>query len=150
MTLVKRNGSLLHPLPLLFDDFFNKDFFNWGNQNYSATNTTVPSVNIRETGDYYEVEVAAPGMAREDFAVELDGNTLSIRSEKNNRRESHEEDRYVLKEYNFQSFHRTFNLQKDVVDTEKIQAKYADGILQLLIPKKEEAKQKPPRRIQIA
>lgn len=150
MTLVKRNGSLLHPLPLLFDDFFNRDFFTWGNQNHSSTNTTIPSVNIRETGEHYEVEVAAPGMAREDFLVELDGNTLSIRSEKNNRREENEDSRYVLKEYNFQSFQRTFNLQKDVVDTEKIQAKYADGILQLLIPKKEEAKQKPPKRIQIA
>lgn len=147
MTLVKRNGSLMSPLPLLFDDFFNRDFFHWGNQNYSPTNTTVPSVNIRETGEHYAVEVAAPGMSKEDFTVELDGNTLTIRSEKTSR---HEDDRYVLKEYSFQSFQRTFDLQKEVVDTEKIEAKYADGILKLLIPKKEEAKQKPPRRIQIA
>lgn len=150
MTLVKRNGSLMSPLPLLFDDFFNRDFFQWGNNNYSPTNTTVPSVNIRETGEHYAVEVAAPGMTKDDFSVELDGNTLTIRSEKTSRQDENGDDRYVLKEYSFQSFQRTFNLQKEVVDTEKIEAKYADGILKLLIPKKEEAKQKPPKRIQIA
>ena len=47
MTLVKRNGNLLNPLPMLFDDFFNRDLFNWGNSNFSDTNTTIPAVNIR-------------------------------------------------------------------------------------------------------
>ena len=55
MTIVKRNGS---SFPQLFDDFFNRDFFNWGLTNYSDTNTTIPAVNIKETAENYEVEVA--------------------------------------------------------------------------------------------
>ena len=150
MTLVKRNGTLLNPLPLLFDDFFNRDLFNWGNSNFSNTNTTIPAVNIKETAGHYDVEVAAPGMTKNDFKVELDGNSLTISSQKSNQKEEMGDERYSLKEFSFQSFQRTFTLQKDVVDIDKIQAKYENGLLHLLIPKKEEAKQKPPRLIQIS
>ena len=62
MTLVKRNGGLLNQLPSVFDDFFNQHLFDWNNSNFSNTNTTIPAVNIKETPENYEVEVAAPGM----------------------------------------------------------------------------------------
>ena len=150
MTLVKRNGSMLNPLPLLFDDFFNRDLFSWGNQNYAPANTTIPAVNLKETADNYEVEVAAPGMSKNDFKVELDGNNLTISSEKSDQNEEAVDERYFRKEFNYQSFQRTFTLQKNVVDIDKIEAKYEQGILHLIIPKKEEAKQKPPRLIQIS
>ena len=150
MTLVKRNGSLLNTLPVLFDDFFNRDMFNWTNSNFSDTNTTIPGVNIKETAENYVVEVAAPGMSKKDFKVELDGNSLTISSEKSHQKEESEVERYARKEFSYQSFQRTFTLQKEVVDIEKIQAKYENGLLHLLIPKKEEAKQKPPRLIQIS
>ena len=150
MTLVKRNGSLLNQMPVLFDDFFNRDLFNWGNQNFSETITTVPAVNIKETAENYEVEVAAPGMTKKDFKVELDGNSLTISSETNNEKVEKDDERYSRKEFSYQSFQRTFTLQKDVMDIENIQAKYENGLLHLLIPKKEEAKQKPPRLIQIS
>lgn len=150
MTLLKRNGSLLSPLPMLFDDFINRDLFNWGNLNFSETNTTVPAVNIKETAAHYEVEVAAPGMTKKDFKVELDGNTLSISSEKSNQNEVKADGRYFRREFSYQSFQRSFTLQKDVVDIDKIEARYENGLLQLLIPKKEEAKVKPPRLIQIS
>jgi len=150
MTLVKRNGNMWNPLPTLFDDFFTRDVFNWGNSNFSDTNTTIPAVNIKETGESYEVEVAAPGMTKKDFKVELDGNSLTISSEKTNESEEKEGERYACKEFSYQSFQRTFTLQKDVVDIDKIQAKYENGLLHLLIPKKEDAKQKPPRLIQIS
>ena len=150
MTLVKRNGSLLNTLPVLFDDFFNRDMFNWTNSNFSDTNTTIPAVNIKETAENYVVEVAAPGMSKKDFKVELDGNSLTISSEKSHQKEESEVERYARKEFSYQSFQRTFTLQKEVVDIEKIQAKYENGLLHLLIPKKEEAKQKPPRLIQIS
>jgi HSP20 family protein len=149
MALVKRNGELLNPLPMLFDDFFNRDLFNWRNSNFSDTNTTIPAVNIKETAEGYEVEVAAPGMTKKDFRIELDGNRLTISSEKTNQSEQNENGRYFQREFSYQSFERTFNLQKDVVDVEKIQAKYENGLLLLMIPKKEEAKQKPPRQIQV-
>ncbi len=150
MTLVKRTGNLSNPLPMLLDDIFNRDLFNWRNSNFSETNTTIPAVNIKETAENYEVEVAAPGMTKDDFKVELDGNSLIINSEKTNQAEENEDDRYVRKEFSYQSFQRTFTLQKEVVDTDNIKAKYENGLLHLIIPKKEEAKQKPPRLIQIS
>jgi HSP20 family protein len=150
MTLMKRNGNLLNSFPALFDDFFNRDLFNWGQSNFSNTNTTIPAVNIKETNDNYEVEVAAPGMTKNDFRIELDGNMLTISSEKSNEREEKGQENYSRREFSYQSFQRTFNLPKDVVDADKIQAKYSDGVLQLLIPKREEARQRPPRQIQIS
>jgi HSP20 family protein len=149
MTLVKRNGSLLNPLPMLFDDFFNRDLFNWNHSNFSDTNTSIPAVNIKETAENYEVEVAAPGMTKNDFKVELEGNSLTIGSEKSQQNEERENEKYFRKEFSYQSFQRTFTLQKEVVDMDKIEAKYENGLLHLMIPKKEEAKQQAPRLIQI-
>jgi len=150
MTLLKRNGNMINQMPMLFDDFFNRDLFSWDNLNFSDTNTTIPAVNIKETPESYEVEVAAPGMTKKDFKVELNGNALTISSQKSNQQEQKEGERYFRKEFSYQSFQRTFTLQKDVVDSDKIEAKYENGLLHLLIPKKEEAKQKPPRLIQIS
>ncbi len=150
MTIVKRNGNLQHQLPQIFDDLFNRDIFHWGLTNYSDTNTTIPAVNIKETTDSYEVQVAAPGMNKKDFTVQLEGNILTISSEKEASKEQNDNARYAAREFSYQSFSRTFTLQKDVVDTEKIQATYADGVLNLVIPKKEEAKQKGPKRIEIS
>ena len=148
MNLIKRNGNALNQLPLLFDDFFNRDFFNWDLSNFSDTNTTIPKVNIKETPENFEVEVAAPGMDKNDFKIELDGNTLTISSEKASQHTGNNDDsRYFRREFSYESFQRTFNLQKDVVDSDKIEAKYHNGLLQLIIPKKEEAKQKPPKQI---
>jgi len=150
MSLVKKNGSRLNALPMLFDDFFSREIFDWKNSNFSNTSTTIPAVNIKETPEHYEVEVAAPGMTKKDFNLELDGNILTISSERQSQREENESERYSLREFSYQSFQRTFTLQKEVVDVERIEAKYENGILRLLIPKKEEARQKPPRQIQIA
>ena len=150
MTIVKKNGSLLNSFPAFFDDFLNRDLFNWGLTNYSDTNTTIPAVNIKETTDNYEVEVAAPGMNKNDFKVQLDGNTLTISSEKSTEKEDVGDARYMSREFSYQSFSRTFTLRKDVVDIEKIQAKYENGVLHLLIPKMEHAKQKQPKLIQVS
>src|SRR5439155_26625855 len=87
MTITRRNSNLMNYLPTFFDDFFNRDLFNWNTSNYSNTNTTIPAVNIKETGDNYEVEVAAPGMNKKDFKVQLDGNILTISSEKSEQQE---------------------------------------------------------------
>jgi HSP20 family protein len=95
------------------------------------------------------VEVAAPGMSKKDFNITLEGNVLTISSEKTHQQETDKDARYSAREFSYQSFSRTFNLQKEVVDTDKIQATYRDGVLQLVIPKMEHAKQKPPRTIEI-
>ena len=149
MSIIKRNNSF-QGMNSIFDDLFNRDLLNWGLVNNSATNTTLPSVNIRETNDNFIVEMAAPGMTKDDFKIELDGNLLTISSEKEDRNEMKDGEKYTRQEFSYQSFQRTFTLQKDVVDIDKIQAKYENGLLHLHIPKKEEAKQKPPRLIQIS
>lgn len=149
MSLIKRNGNSYASLPALFDDFFGRELFNWGNNNFSSTSTTIPSVNIRETADNYEVEVAAPGMEKKDFKVTLDDNLLTISSSKQHNQEK-KEGNYTRQEFSYQSFQRSFELPKNVVDGDKIVARYENGLLHLTIPKKEEAKQKSPRTIEIA
>lgn len=133
-----------------FDDLWTKDLWNWGLSNNSDTNTTIPSVNIKETPESFIVEMAAPGLTKNDFKIELDNNRLLIQSEKQNAREETENERYSRREFSYQSFQRTFELSKDVVDADKIEAKYENGLLHLVIPKKEEAKKRPPRMIQIS
>src|ERR1700730_13770404 len=151
MSLIKRNGGTLYnPMPALFDDFFNRDIFNRDLSNFSLTDTTLPAVNIREKHDNFEVEMAAPGMKKDDFKIELDGNLLTISSEKTDQHEEKEGEKYTRREFSYQSFQRSFNLPKEVVDAEKIKARYENGVLQLVIPKREEVKQKPRRTIQIA
>jgi HSP20 family protein len=150
MSIVKRNNSDLWGMPNLFDDFFSKNLWDWGLSNNSTTNTSIPAVNIRETADAFEVEMAAPGMNKEDFRIQLDNNVLTISSEREHRNEQNEGERYARREFSYQSFQRTFHLSKDVVDADKIQAKYENGLLHLTVPKKEEAKQRPPKMIQIS
>lgn len=149
MNPAKRNGNRFPVFSPMFDDFFGRELFNWGNSNYSSTSTTMPSVNIRETVDNYDVEVAAPGMDKKDFKITLEGNLLTISS---SRQQSSEEtnDRYTRREFSYQSFQRSFELPRDVVDQDKINARYENGLLHLSIPKKEESKRKEPRMIEIS
>jgi HSP20 family protein len=147
MTLVKRNGRS-NVLPTVWDSFFNRDLFNW-DSNYANTGNSMPAVNIRETPDNFLVEMAAPGMEKKDFKIELDGSALTISSEKQNEAEEKEGENYSRKEFSYQAFYRTFHLPKEVVNADKIQAKYENGLLRLEIPKRDEAKQKPVRLIDI-
>jgi len=135
--------------PTLFDRFFENDLFDWSNRNYSTTNTTVPSVNIKESVDGFEVEMAAPGFAKKDFNIELKHDLMTISSEKKVENETKEGEEFARREFRYQSFSRSFSLPNSA-DAEKIKAKYEDGILRVSIPKKEEAKPKPPRQIAIA
>ena len=151
MSLMKRNKNLFPSFSRFWDDddYLNRSLSNWGLSNFSDVGTTLPAVNIRETDDAYEVQMAAPGMKKEDFKIELDNNVLTISSEKTEEHEENESEKYSRKEFAYQSFQRSFSLPKEVVDEEKIEARYRDGVLHLLIPKKETAKQKPPRKIEI-
>jgi len=147
MTLIRRSESL----PVwtnLFNDFFNQDWNDWSSRNFSVTNTTLPSVNIKETGDNFEVEMAAPGMDKSDFKIEVNQGVLSISSEKKVENDFNEENRYTKREFSYQSFCRSFSLPT-TVNSDKIAAKYENGLLKVIIPKREEAKPKPVRLIDI-
>ena len=150
MSIIKRNNGFSTDMPALFNDFFSRDLWNWGLANNSTTNTTIPAINIRENNDNFYVEVAAPGMKKDDFKVEIDGSTLTISSERENREETKEGEKYSRKEFSYQSFQRVFELPAHMVDAEHIEAKYENGLLHLVIPKREEAKQRPPRMIKIS
>jgi HSP20 family protein len=148
MSLIKKNRNSFNTIPGLFDDFVGRELFNWGNTNFSSTQTTIPMVNIKESAENFEVEVAAPGMDKKDFKIQLDNNMLTISSQKEHEEEM-QQDGYTRKEFSYQSFQRSFLLPKDVVDHEGILASYENGLLRLTIPKREEAKQKGPRLIEV-
>ncbi len=140
---------LSNQFPTLFDRFFENDLFDWSNRNFSATNTTVPSVNIKEDDDRFEVEVAAPGFIKTDFNIELNNDQMTISSEKKMEDETNEGEQFARREFSYQSFSRSFTLPNSA-DSDKIKAKYENGILRVTIPKKEEAKPKPTKQIAIA
>src|SRR5215213_3164569 len=109
MSLTKWNNGL-PGMTNLFDDFFAKDLWNWGQDNNSTTRTTIPAVNIKENNDNFVVEMAAPGMNKEDFKIELDGNQLTIGSEQKTENTENEGERYSRREFSYQSFQRSFTL----------------------------------------
>ncbi|MEI6680583.1 MAG: Hsp20/alpha crystallin family protein [Mariniphaga sp.] len=147
MSLIKRE-NYLPSWSHFFNDFMNRDWYDWAIQNYSTTNTTIPSVNIRETESGFDVEMAAPGMQKEDFKIELNQNLLTISSEKQS--ETHADAGKIVsrREFSYQSFIRSFTLPA-MVETDQISAKYENGILRVNIPKKEEAKPKPMKQIEV-
>ncbi|MBO9728633.1 MAG: Hsp20/alpha crystallin family protein [Chitinophaga sp.] len=149
MSLVRSNREPLTNLPTLFENLFNHGLFSRDNFNNSISGTTIPTMNIKETDEDFLVELAAPGMKKEDFKIHLDGNNLSISSERNVSEEEQSDGKYSYKEFSYQSFKRTITLPSNVVDEEKIQARYENGLLSLKIPKKEEVKKKAPRQIAI-
>ena len=147
MTIIKRNENF--PMfPALLDDFLGRDWFDYSTKNFSKTNTTIPSVNIVESENNFEIELAAPGFEKKDFKVELNHNVLTISSDKSEQKEETEGKNFSRKEFSYQSFCRSFTIP-NVVDSEKIEARYENGILKVFIPKREELKPKPLKEIEI-
>jgi HSP20 family protein len=150
-TLARSNNRNLFPaIPSLLNNFFNEDWIDSTMANWASVNATLPAVNVKETNNEFLIEVAAPGMKRNDFKVELDNNVLTIGSELEGKEQKNEEEQYARREFAYHSFQRSFTLPQGMVEGEKIAARYENGILYITVPKKEEAKVKPPRQIQIA
>lgn len=148
--MVKHERDLFPAMPSFFEELLDKDWLTWpfGSE---RTSGSVPAVNVKETDKAYALEVAAPGMTKQDFKVQLDNNRLIISAEKENKEEESDENRgYTRREFRYQSFVRTFNLPESVVNNEQIAANYKDGILHITIPKSEEARLKNVRQIQIS
>jgi HSP20 family protein len=144
--LAKRNENYL---PSFFDRFWNNELMDWGHSNYSSTNTSLPAVNVKETDDDFIIELAAPGMDKNDFKINFKNNVLTISSEKKNEHEE-KNDNYTRKEFSYQSFQRSFTVSDNAVLGEKISAKYNNGILNITLPKREEVKPQPERVIKIS
>ncbi len=147
MSLIKRNES--NWLPSVFDDMFKTDWLG-GTTNVNSIGTSIPAVNIMESEDGFNVEVAAPGMKKDDFNIELDNDVLTISSEEKKEEESSDKNgRFTRKEFSYRSFKRAFSLP-DSVDSSKISASYNNGVLEIELPKKEEAKVQAKRLIDIS
>lgn len=143
MLPVLRRGTTF---PSFMDDFLGRDFFS--NFFDNQTGMSMPSVNIIEGKEDFRIEVAVPGLDKKDFKIDLNNNVLVISSEKEVKNEQTDE-KYMRKEFSYSSFQRSFTLPNSV-DAEKINAAYKDGVLNVTIPKKEDAKEKPARTIKIA
>ena len=140
-TLVKTQFAPKH-----FNGFFGKDLLN---ELYTpAFSGSVPAVNVVENTEGFKIEVAAPGLQKSDFKLNVEKNQLTISAQKEVKEEENN-GKYTRQEFKYSSFQRTFTLP-NTVDSEKIAANYADGILSVALPKREEAKEKPAREIEIA
>jgi HSP20 family protein len=124
--------------PSIFEDFFKPWNELMDSRNMYGKVLTVPSVNITESKDHYKVSLAAPGLKKEDFKVNVENNVMTISAE-TEETVNKEEDRYTRREYSYSSFARSFTLP-DQVNKEQIEAHYENGVLDLKLPKKEEAK----------
>jgi HSP20 family protein len=109
---------------------------------------TLPAVNVIEKADSFNLELAAPGLKKEDFKINVNENVLTISAEKKVENEE-VKDKFTRKEFSYSSFKRSFTLAKSI-DGEKINAAYNEGILSIELPKKEEAKPKEPRLVEVA
>ncbi len=139
MRIVKYNNN--NVFPSLINEFFNDDF----GMNFLNRSHSVPSVNSVENNDSFEIDLAVPGMKKEDFTIELNDKVLVISSETSNTMEN---DKMRLNEFNFSSFQRSFRIP-DSVDHDKIKANYKNGILKIKLPKRKESISKPNRVINI-
>ena len=105
-----------------------------------------PAINVKETDLTYELELAAPGMKKEDFKIEIEKNLLTLSTEK----KEEKTEKYSRKEFGYYSFKRSFSLPEDKVNTDEITAKYENGVLLVSISKKTQEEQKPSsKRIEI-
>ena len=139
--LVKRHSNYL---PTLFSDFWGEDLFPGFEQDWSLN----PAVNIIEGEQEFKVEVAAPGLQKEDFKVHVEKNVLEISAEKKNEQVT-EDKKYLRKEFNYGEFKRTFSLPSSV-DVGKIKATHNNGVLTVEIPKRDEAKVNPRKQIAVS
>lgn len=134
-------------LPGLPVDFITRDFFR---PSFSNTGVSTPAVNIIETNDDFRLEMVAPGMKKEAFTITLEENVLTIAYDHEDNRQGERRNlRYIMHEYNYHSFTRSFTLP-ETAEAQNIQAKYENGILTVIIPKRESTKGKMVRQITVS
>jgi len=128
--------------PTFFDELFN-DL-----NSSSLPRTATPAVNVRENETSYTVELLAPGFRKEDIVVDMENNILTISGEVK-KEEMDENEKFTRKEFNFQSFKRSFTLPENKINSEAIEAKYVDGVLKVSLPKLAEELRKTQKRIAV-
>jgi HSP20 family protein len=147
LTKRRKTGSIL---PMLRDDIFTNRFLTPGlfdfDDFWGETIADVPLANIKETDKDFKVELCVPGFKKEDFKIDIEDRTLTISSEREEKKEDDKE--YRRREFSYSSFSRTLQLPQNV-DENKINAKYDNGMLELTLPKKEVSISKPSKNITV-
>lgn len=139
--------NLKEIFPESVEDFFTP-WGDWFRKNSSwLSRTTIPALNVHEEKDHYLVTVAAPGLEKEDFNIEIDNNIITISASAEKEHEE-EKKKYSRREYSYSSFSRSFTLPSDV-NADSINATYEKGILSLTLPKKEEVREETGKKITI-
>lgn len=132
-------------VPTYWDDFFNDKFFN--GHMPTTKKSTSPAVNVIEDETHFSIEVAAPGVSKEDFKINLENDLLTISTKQSENKEEVEK-KYLRKEFSYSTFKRSFQLP-DTIDVEKIRANHDSGILTIELPKKAEVVQNAHREIEV-
>ena len=147
MSQLVKKTSLFPSFPSLFDDFFTKDFFDWNDKNFARLGSTLPSVNLKETDQHYLIELAAPGMKKEDFKVEMHNGILTVSAERKEEKEEKKED-FLRREFSYSSFSRSFAVPENSME-DRVEASYKDGILKITLNKKEAKPVKVSKAIEV-
>lgn len=149
MALTAKKDVFFPSVNTLVDDFFSKNLFDWNGMNRGIFQSTRPLANMQETPKEFLIELAAPGLRKEDFKIELTNNILQVSCEKSSKKEKKEaEQNYFRKEFQYEDFIRKFALPEAVND-QKILAKYTDGILTIELEKKEITSPKAIKKIAV-
>lgn len=150
MTLARLSNNWFPTVPSFLDRFFDGDVMDWNTRNFAGNNSTLPAVNVKENDNEFMIEVAAPGMKKNDFRVNYENGLLMISSERKDEKQEKEGEKVTRCEFSYQSFQRSFSVPESVVNADKIAAKYENGILHVALPKREEIKPKPAKEIKIS
>lgn len=142
--LIKTNNKTFNGVASLIDELFSNETFGTPRTNFSSKS---PFVNIKETEDDFSLEFSIPGISKDDVNIELDNEKLTVSAEFKSDG-SKDAGNFTRREFHVSSFKRSFILP-DTIDASKIRANHENGILEILMPKKEEAKPKPVRTITI-
>ena len=149
MTIIQTRGNYpvrkFSSMPII-SELFNDFFDNMVGDGMRRTN--VPSVNIVETDDVFRIEMAAPGLKKEDFRINVEDDLITISGESKTESKDKEE-RWTRREFSYTSFQRSFNLP-DFIEIDKISASYEDGLMKVTLPKRETAKTKQPKEIRVS
>ena len=144
MTPSRKSGEILPSLSTRFSELFDIDRFFESAIGDGRRYAKIPAANIKETNEEFVIELAAPGMKKRDFHVDVKNNVLEIKVEKEEEAEERRTE-FTRREYNYNAFYRSFDLP-EYVDTDKIMAEYENGLLAIHIPKLEEARRKRPMK----
>ena len=130
-TLATTTARMFPAFTSLWEDLLSKDLLEWDGD----LTATTPSVNVKETDKDFRIELAAPGMKKDDFNIELQNNVLTISTEKKEQKEEKLEGKFLRREFSYRAFQRSFALPENC-EKDSIKANYTDGILNINLNKK--------------